>query len=135
MDQVWASEIASLRDQASLRSGYVVCTADAYMALVDGARMFWGAQRLDRLNGTNHAKGLSSDGKYLGRVCRNIDDVLTFSEEEARRMSTEMGWANDLEEEPFIHCTVQEMAERRAAAITKEWSLPESRLTGASCSR
>ncbi len=126
MDQVWTSEIASLRDQASRRSGFVVCTADAYMALVDGARIYWGAQRLDRLNGTNYAEGLSPDGKYLGRVCRSIDDVLTFSEEEARRMSTEMAWASELEEEPFIHCTIEEMAERRAAAITKEWNLKET---------
>ena len=118
MNQVWTSEIASLRDQASRRSGFVVCTADAYMALVDGARIYWGAKRLDRLNGTNHAEGLSPDGKYLGRVCRNIDDVRTFSEEEARRLSTEMAWASA--------CALASVSGSEDMGLETWWSNPGS---------
>ena len=79
---------------------------------------------MDKLNGTSRAAGLSPDSLSLARVCRNIDEVLTFDKAEAERLAGRMGWAKELSDEPFISCTIQQMVEIRAAAIREEQQLP-----------
>jgi len=69
-EEVWNGEIASLRSQAERRSGWVVCTPDAYLALMDFRKSYRAAVRLDKLNGTNRAARFSPDALCLGRVCR-----------------------------------------------------------------
>lgn len=122
-EQVWRDEIASLREQASRRSGWVVCTPDAYLALVDFRASYWACVRLDRLNGTNHAARFSPDALCLGRVCRNLDEFRTFDQDEAERLLGRMAWARELSDDGFVACTIQEMVERRAAAIVEEQQL------------
>jgi hypothetical protein len=95
-DQVWRAEIASLREQASRRSGWVVCTPDAYLALIDFRESYRAAVRLDKLNGTNRAARFSPDALCLGRVCRNLDEFRTFDQDEAERLLGRMGWAREL---------------------------------------
>ena len=124
-DQVWRGEIATLREQASRRSGWVVCTPDAYLALIDFRASYRAAVRLDKLNGTNRAARLSPDALCLGRVSRNLDEFRTFDQDEAERLLGRMGWARELSEDGFVACTIQEMVERRAAAIVEEQQLEE----------
>jgi hypothetical protein len=124
-DQVWRGEIANLREQASRRSGWVVCTPDAYLALMDFRPSYRAAVRLDKLNGTNRAARFSPDALCLGRVSRNLDEFLTFDQDEAERLLGRMGWARELSEDGFVACTIQEMVKRRAAAIVEEQQLEE----------
>ena len=125
-DQVWRGEIANLREQARKRSGWVGCTPDAYLALMDFRKSYGAAVRLDKLNGTNRSARLSPDALCLGRVCRNLDEFRTFDQDEAERLLGRMGWARELSEEGFVACTIQEMGERRAAAIVEEQQLGEA---------
>lgn len=126
-EQVWSGEIASLRAQAARRTGYVVCSSTAYMAVIDGGPAYRGALRLDKLNGTNHAAGLSPNGKHVARVCRTLDVVLTFNEPDAKALAADMAWAAGFEDGPWVACTFAEMVERRAAAIVVEQDLRGTR--------
>ena len=125
-EQVWRGEIANLREQARKRSGWVVCTPDAYQALMDFRKSYRAAVRLDKLNGTNRAARFSPDALCLGRVCRNLDEFRTFDQDEAERLLGRMGGARELSDEGFVACTIQEMVERRAAAIVEEQQLGEA---------
>ena len=125
-EQVWRGEIANLREQARKRSGWVVCTPDAYLALMDFRKSYRAAVRLDNLNGTNRAARFSPDALCLGRVCRNLVEFRIFDEDEGERLLGRLGWARELADEGFVACTIQEMVERRAAAIVEEQQLGEA---------
>ena len=125
-EQVWRGEIANLREQARKRSGWGVCTPDAYLALMDFRKSYRAAVRLDKRNGSNRAARFSPDALCLGRVCRNLDEFRTFDQDEAERLLGRMGWARELSDEGFVACTIQEMVERRAAAIVEEQQLGEA---------
>ena len=126
-EEVWAGEIASLRQQASRRDGWVVCTPDAYYAVIDFRRNYYAARRLDELNGTNHAARWSPDTLAVGRVARSLEDLRLFSQEEAAALCKRMNRARaDLNDDDwYIACTVGQMVERRAAAIVEEQQLDQ----------
>ena len=113
-EQVWRGEIANLREQARKRSGWVVCTPDAYLALMDFRKSYRAAVRLDKLNGTNRAASFSPDA------------FRTFDQDEAERLLGRRGGARELSDEGVVACTIQEMVERRAAAIVEEQQLGEA---------
>jgi hypothetical protein len=124
-EEVWAGEIASLRQQASRRDGWVVCTPDAYYAVMDFRRNYYAARRLDELNGTNHAARWSPDTLALGRVARSLEDLRTFGKDEAEALCGRMAWAAEFSDDGFIACTIGQMVERRAAAIVEEQQLEQ----------
>ena len=126
-EEVWAGEIASLRRQARLREGWVVCTPDAYYAVIDFRRNYYAARRLDELNGTNHAARWSPDTLAVARVARSLEDLRLFSQEEAAALCKRMNCARaDLNDgDWYIACTVGQMVERRAAAIVEEQQLEQ----------